>query len=119
LPNDGVCKPSAQKLTREMLTRVGDKWTVLVISTLSRGPLRFTRIMAEVPGISHRMLTQTLRNLKRDGLVDRTSYPEMPPRVEYELTALGTTLFAPLSALIGWVDEHSDEVYRNRAAAEG
>lgn len=117
LPHSGdVCRPSTKQLMREMLTQVGDKWTTQVVSALSRGPLRFGVLETEVAGISHRMLARTLRSLERDGLVLRTAYPEVPPRVEYELTDLGRTLLGPISALIEWVDTHQPEVEANRAA---
>jgi DNA-binding HxlR family transcriptional regulator len=105
-------------LMREMLTIIGDKWTVLVIGHLQDGPVRFTRIMEQLPAISHRMLTRTLRTLERDGIVSRTVYPESPPRVEYDLTPLGHTLIEPLAGLHRWALEHRDEItaHRDRAA---
>ncbi len=101
-------------LLRDMLTTIGDKWTVLVIGHLEDGPLRFTRIMQLLPAISHRMLTRTLRTLERDGIVLRTVFPESPPRVEYDLTPLGHTLIGPLAGLHRWVLAHRDEITRNR-----
>lgn len=106
-------------LLRDMLTTIGDKWTVLVIGHLHAGPLRFTRLLDQIPAISHRMLTRTLRNLERDGIVRRSVYPESPPRVEYALTPLGHTLIVPLSQLHAWVLEHRDEVTENRVAHDG
>ncbi|WP_245884701.1 winged helix-turn-helix transcriptional regulator [Glaciihabitans tibetensis] len=93
-----------------MLDRIGDKWTVLVVGTLDDGPRRFSDIRRSVAGISQKMLTQTLRGLERDGLVNRTVYAEVPPRVEYELTVAGTTLLAPLKALERWSIEHFGDV---------
>ncbi|MBN9213914.1 MAG: transcriptional regulator [Microbacterium sp. SCN 70-200] len=108
---------------RELLDRVGDKWTLLVIGTLSSGVLRFSELQRHIPGISQRMLTQTLRNLERDGLVTRTLHAEVPPRVEYELTPLGRTLIGPAAALANWaVDTQADiaaarDAYDARVAA--
>lgn len=101
-------------LLREMLTIIGDKWTVLVIGHLQEGPLRFSRIMEHLPAISHRMLTRTLRTLERDGIVSRTVFPESPPRVEYALTPLGHTLIEPLAGLHRWVLTHRDEILQRR-----
>jgi DNA-binding HxlR family transcriptional regulator len=101
---------------REILERVGDKWSLFVISRLGDGPKRFTAIKRSVDGISQRMLTVTLRGLERDGIVSRTMYPVMPPRVEYELTSLGRTLLDAVGALMAWADAHLDEVDAARAA---
>ena len=101
-------KPSHLHLTgdcraiSEVLARVGDKWTVLVVNLMGSGPKRFSEIKREVGGISQRMLTLTLKQLRRTGLVDRTAYPEVPPRVDYELTDLGRSLLAPVQALGAW-----------------
>lgn len=86
----------------EVLARVGDKWTVLVVNLMGSGPKRFSEIKREVGGISQRMLTLTLRALERDGLVTRTVTPSIPPRVDYELTDLGRSLLAPVQALGAW-----------------
>lgn len=91
---------------REVLARVGDKWTVLVISLLGPGPLRFNEIRRRVEGISQRMLTLTLRALERDGMVTRTVYPTIPPRVDYALTDIGRSLLVPVRALEGWAKEN-------------
>ena len=90
----------------EVLSRVGDKWTVLVVKILGGGPMRFNELKRTIDGISQRMLTLTLRALERDGLVTRTVYPSVPPRVEYELTTLGRSLLAPVSALAMWAIDH-------------
>jgi DNA-binding HxlR family transcriptional regulator len=90
----------------EVLQRVGDKWTVLVVKTLGRGPMRFNELKRAIDGVSQRMLTLTLRALERDGLVTRTVYPSVPPRVEYELTQLGRSLIAPVTALAMWAIDH-------------
>jgi len=94
---------------RELLGRVGDKWSLLVIAMLERMPRRRSRFSAlkrSIPGISHRMLTATLRNLERDGLLTRDVYPEVPPRVEYELTALGKAFMKPVCELVEWLQAH-------------
>ena len=98
---------------RDILDRVGDKWSVLVVILLKDGRLRFSDLRRAVDGISQRMLTQTLRQLERDGLVERTAYPTVPLRVEYELTALGETLIEPLSALAGWAEAHRGRNFRS------
>ncbi|MSV73410.1 MAG: transcriptional regulator [Actinobacteria bacterium] len=98
------------RIVRETFDRLGDKWSLLVVRTLRDGPLRFTELKAAVEGISQRMLTLTLRSLERDGLVLRTVFPEVPPRVEYALTALGETLIAPVSALAEWAMANHAEV---------
>ena len=85
-----------------VLDRIGDKWTIMVVSVLTDGPARFTTIMREIGGVTHRMLTLTLRGLERDGLVTRTAYATVPPRVEYELTELGRTLTTTLIPLARW-----------------
>jgi DNA-binding HxlR family transcriptional regulator len=85
-----------------LLARIGDKWTVLVVQTLGDGPRRFNQLRREIPSVSQRMLTLTLRNLERDGLVSRTVTPSIPPRVDYELTALGHSLQKPICALASW-----------------
>jgi DNA-binding HxlR family transcriptional regulator len=95
----------------QTLDRIGDKWTVMVVGALSKGPMRFNALMRRIGGVSHRMLTLTLRGLERDGLVNRTAYPTIPPKVEYELTELGRSLIGPLRALAAWTQ-------RNRAAVE-
>src|SRR5690606_20572022 len=89
-----------------ILARIGDKWSVLIISRLGDGPRRFNEIKRMIGGISQRMLTLTLRGLERDGLVKRTVTPTVPPRVDYELTALGRDLLGPVSALGDWAIRH-------------
>jgi DNA-binding HxlR family transcriptional regulator len=102
--------------TREVLSRMGDKWTTLIIGMLATSKSRrFNELRRAIGGISQKMLTQTLRELERDGLVRRSLYAEIPPRVEYSLTPLGMTLCEPLSALRKWAEEHLQEV---RAAQE-
>ncbi|GIG87108.1 winged helix-turn-helix transcriptional regulator [Plantactinospora endophytica] len=101
---DGDCP------VREVLDRVGDKWSVLIVVLLGRGTHRFTELHRAVEGISQRMLTLTLRALVRDGLVNRTVHASVPPRVDYELTALGRTLLVPLVALDEWASTHRDDI---------
>lgn len=103
------------QVLREILGRIGDKWSLLVIATLHEGRLRFGELLGHIPGISQRMLTLTVRQLERDGIVTRTVYPEVPPRVEYELTDLGETLFVPARAIADWAVTHHDEIERARA----
>lgn len=103
--------------TRQLLDRIGDRWTVLVVGTLSDGPHRFSEIARRVDGVSQKMLTQTLRALESDGLVTRTVFPEVPPRVEYELTEVGQSLREPLHALEEWAAEHMVHVLASREAA--
>jgi len=93
-----------------ILARVGDKWSVFVIMMLGGGPLRFNELKRMVGGISQRMLTLTLRGLERDGLVTRTVYPTIPPRVDYELTDLGRGLWTPVEALGKWAFDHQPEI---------
>jgi DNA-binding HxlR family transcriptional regulator len=90
----------------ETLDRIGDKWTVLVVGVLEQGPLRYNEIRRAIDGISQRMLTLTLKELERDGLVTRTMYPTIPPRVDYELTDLGRKLMVPLRELYDWALKH-------------
>jgi DNA-binding HxlR family transcriptional regulator len=99
----------------DILNRIGDKWSVMVVGHLEHKTMRFNELRHAIGGISQRMLTLTLRNLERDGLVTRTVYPEIPPRVEYELTALGRTLTEPLDTLWNWAGAHMAEVNAARA----
>lgn len=97
--------------TRQILDRIADKWTTLLIGILAQHErLRFSELKRTIGGISQKMLTQTLREMERDGLVKRTMYPEIPPRVEYQLTPLGKTLCAPIAALTQWAHDHIEEV---------
>ena len=114
-----VTRPSAPKLDPEssdcravsaVLQRIGDKWTVLIVALLGDGPKRFSEIKRMVGGISQRMLTLTLRGLERDGLVTRTVFPTIPPRVDYELTDLGRSLWRPVEALGAWAREHQPQI---------
>ena len=103
--------------TRDLLDRVGDKWSMLVVGILADAErLRFGAIRDRVVGISEKMLTQTLRSLERDGLVVRTVFAEVPARVEYELTELGRSLRGPMQALEAWAVDHMDDVVAAREA---
>ena len=95
---------------REVLRRVGDKWSVLVVATLGKGSLRFSDLRRSIEAISQRMLTLTLRGLERDGLVKRTVFATVPPRVDYALTPLGHTLLKPVRALASWAEENRQEI---------
>jgi DNA-binding HxlR family transcriptional regulator len=109
MPPPGACRAS------EVLGRVGDKWSLQVIFSLGQGTRRFTDLKRGIDGISQRMLTVTLRGLERDGIVTRTMYPVMPPRVDYALTPMGRTLLDVACTLIGWVHDHLDEIDAARA----
>ena len=99
---------------RDILDRVGDKWSMLVVNLLEHGPRRYGQLASDIPGISQRMLTVTLQRLERDGRVTRTSYPEIPPRVEYALSPLGESLRKPISALAQWAYLNRDEFVSSR-----
>ncbi len=101
---------------REVLQRVGDKWSVLAIDLLGQGTLRFTEMHRAIDGITARMLTVTLRGLERDGIVTRTIHPVIPPRVEYALTPMGRTLLDTIGQLVSWTDSHLPEIEAARAA---
>jgi DNA-binding HxlR family transcriptional regulator len=103
-------------VVREVLTRVGDKWSVLVTVLLGDKTKRFSEIKREIDGISQRMLTLTLRGLERDGIVQRTVFPTVPPRVEYALTPLGRTLLKTLAELATWATDNRHQIERARAA---
>jgi DNA-binding HxlR family transcriptional regulator len=100
---------------REVLQRIGDKWTLLVVLMLTPGEKRFSELRRSIEGISQRMLTLTLRMLERDGLVTRTVFPTIPPRVEYALTPVGRTLIDPVSAIASWADKHREVIQQARA----
>ena len=105
----------AAKIIRDTFARIADKWSLLIVGMLAHGPLRFTALRDSVPGISHRMLTLTLRNLERDGLVSRTVFAAVPPKVEYAVTDLGRTAIPAVTALAKWAVEHSEEIQGNRS----
>lgn len=100
---------------RQILDRVADKWSLLVIALLERRSLRFSELRRQIDGVSQRMLTVTLRQLERDGLVKRTVHPVVPPRVDYELTPLGATLHETIRNLVIWTEEHQNEIAAARA----
>jgi DNA-binding HxlR family transcriptional regulator len=112
-----VTDPKVEALVREIIERVADKWTMLVLEVLEEhGVVRFTRLGELVGGISQKMLTKTVRQMERDGLVTRTVHPVIPPRVEYELTELGRSLGEAFCGVWIWVEQHSDEIERAREA---
>ncbi len=104
---------------REVLNRVGDKWSVLLVGLLGDGPRRFSELKRTIEGISQRMLTLTLRGLERDGLVTRTVSPTVPPRVDYELTEMGRTLLKPVRALAAWANDHRTQIQAARDRFDG
>ena len=106
--------PEDCRAVSEVLARVGDKWTVLIVSTLGEGPKRFNELRRALGSISQRMLTLTLRGLERDGLVTRTVFPAIPPRVEYELTKLGRSLLEPVSAMSAWALRNRPAIQESR-----
>ena len=106
--------PAGCRAVNSILARIGDKWSVLVVMSLADNTLRFNELKRVVDGISQRMLTLTLRGLERDGLVERTFYPTIPPKVSYALTALGRSLREPVGALGQWAMEHRSTVERSR-----
>ena len=99
---------------RQILDRIADKWSLLVIALLDERTLRFGELRREIDGISTRMLTVTLRNLERDGLVQRRMYPEIPPRVEYKLSPLGATLLGTIQSLVTWTERHQGAIAQAR-----
>ena len=130
-PADPVCEPSDSSgpsgspglgsepsacRAREVLQRVGDKWSVYVIDLLGQGTMRFSELHRSIDGITARMLTVTLRGLERDGIVTRTIHPVIPPRVEYDLTPMGLTLLDTIGQLVSWADLHLPEISTAQAA---
>jgi DNA-binding HxlR family transcriptional regulator len=111
--------PSDCRAVSDVLARVGDKWSVLVVTRLGNGPLRFNELRRAIGGISQRMLTLTLRGLERDGLVTRTVFPTIPPRVDYALTPLGRDLLNPVSALGAWAIRNQAKIARAREQFDG
>ncbi len=115
--NEGAClETGIGQAVRELLDRVGDKWSLLIIGMLRTGALRFSELQRRIPGISQRMLTLKLRSLERDGLVSRTVHAEVPPRVEYELTEMGRTLIEPALGLALWAVRHQPAITAAREA---
>jgi DNA-binding HxlR family transcriptional regulator len=101
---------------RQILDRVADKWSLLVVALLDNRTMRFSELRRQIDGISQRMLTVTLRHLERDGLVSRTVYPVVPPRVEYTLTPLGASLHRTISALVTWTEANQEQIAAARSA---
>jgi len=116
----GPCRawPAESGFIREVMDRIGDKWTMLVVSTLGAEALRSSELLASIPGISQRMLTVTLKALERDGLVTRTAFAEVPPRVVYELTDLGRSLLDAVTSMALWAATHYEEVAASRVTHE-
>lgn len=102
--------------SRQLLDRIGDAWSVLIVASLADGAMRYTELAHRIHGISPKMLTQTLRALERDGLVTRTVYPVVPPRVDYALTSLGRSLLDLVDALQQWAEKHIADVVEARTA---
>jgi DNA-binding HxlR family transcriptional regulator len=109
-PTSPVCRTIST-----LLARIGDKWTVLVVKTLGEGSKRFNELRREIPSVSQRMLTLTLRNLERDGIVSRTVTPSIPPRVDYALTDLGCSLLTPIMALSEWALDNVEAIHEAQA----
>ena len=104
---------------RNVLDRIGDKWTLLVIIALAAQPRRFSELHRAVPDVSKRMLTQTLRDLERDGLADREVFPTKPPQVRYSLSPLGHSVLAPVAGLIGWAEDTYPAIHEARKRFDG
>ena len=111
----GECRKMEVK---DVLARVGDKWSLCVVGALYEGPSRFNELKRRIGGVSQRMLTLTLRGLERDGLVTRTVYPTNPPSVAYGLTDMGRTLVEPVLALVQWAEAHLGDIQRARSSFE-
>ena len=109
-PSNPVCRTIST-----LLSRIGDKWSVLIVATLAEGPRRFNELRREIPSVSQRMLTLTLRNLERDGLVSRAVTPTIPPRVDYALTDLGHSLQKPITALTQWAIDNVASIHSAQA----
>ena len=116
-PSPEACDPELETLVREIIGRVADKWTMLALETLSEhGPLRFTRLGELIGGISQKMLTKTLRQMEADGIVSRTVFPVIPPKVEYALTDLGESLGAAFCGVWVWAEQHRNAILQARKA---
>jgi DNA-binding HxlR family transcriptional regulator len=113
MPQPNVFDPNCG--SRQVLVLIADRWTAIVVYALARGTLRFGELQREIGGVSQKVLTDTLRRLEQDGLVVRTVYPVVPPKVEYALSPLGQTLTEPLAAICRWSEEHLAEVEAARA----
>jgi DNA-binding HxlR family transcriptional regulator len=117
-PSD-IHLPGDCRAVSDVLARIGDKWSVLVVSRLGKGPMRFNELRRSIGGISQRMLTLTLRGLERDGLLTRTAFPTIPPRVDYALTPLGRDLLNPVSALGAWAIRNQPKIASAREQFDG
>ncbi|MFB7469354.1 winged helix-turn-helix transcriptional regulator [Kitasatospora sp. NPDC056184] len=123
--SDVIGEDGAQPADREACTvlealhRISGKWAIGILLNVSHGPVRFTELERAIPGISRRMLTLTLRNLERDGLLERTVHATVPPKVEYRGTAMADELYASLKGLAGWAERHREAISRSRAAYDG
>ncbi|HXH64631.1 MAG TPA: helix-turn-helix domain-containing protein [Mariprofundaceae bacterium] len=113
-PSHNRLSRNACPAVREVLNRVGDKWSVLIVALLGDGPKRFNELRRAVDGISQRMLTLTLRGLERDGLISRSVEPTIPPRVDYALTPLGCTLLDPIMSLAAWAEHNREAIQAAR-----
>jgi DNA-binding HxlR family transcriptional regulator len=113
-----ICRTSDPMAVRQLLTKIGDKWTIFLVLSLDLlgGRARFSELERAIPGISQRMLSATLKNLERDGMVVREVFPEVPPRVEYEITDLGKSLLGPTQGLVDWAKAHWERVRRSQSA---
>lgn len=109
------CSADLDTLVQDLLGRIADKWTLVVVDELGEETLRFSQLQRKVGGISQKVLTQTLRELEKDGLVDRMVYPEVPPRVEYRLTKMGYSLGEAVCGIWKWAAKNCDEINRARA----
>jgi DNA-binding HxlR family transcriptional regulator len=112
-----ICRTSDPMAVRELLTKIGDKWTIFLVLSLDLlgGRARFSELERAIPGISQRMLSATLKNLERDGMVVREVFPEVPPRVEYEITDRGKSLLGPTQGLVDWAKEHWEQVRKSQS----
>src|SRR5262245_57793414 len=106
----GISRKGGLCPIRDVLDRIGDRWSVLILRTLGGDTLRFTKLRRAIPDISQRMLSQTLKRLETDGLISRTVYPTIPPRVDYALTPIGASFMEPLDALVAWADANAARI---------
>jgi DNA-binding HxlR family transcriptional regulator len=119
-PPPDECDPKVEALVNDLIGRVADKWTMIILEVLAeRGELRFTQLFRQVSGISQKMLTQTLRHMERDGMVTRTVHPVVPPRVQYQLTDLGASLGAAFCGVWIWAEDNLNRVEDARARFDG
>ncbi|RUM22226.1 transcriptional regulator [Rhizobium vallis] len=111
-------RPGTGCPVRGVLDRIGDQWSLLTLEALDDDKKRFNELLREIGDISKQMLSKTLRHLEQDGFISRTVYPEVPPRVEYELTEMGRSFLVPMKALIGWADQNHSAIIRSRQRHE-